>query len=130
MVVVLVDVVVVRTSARCARVSHPWVESLAVRRSGNRHGLGLARGQDMAAPLVRSGILDLHPTMTPDPLAELEQRSIELRSAAWTGNGHGNLDQNGISVSSSELSSGEEPAFSGKMSSSATSSPGNSSTSR
>ena len=51
-------------------------------------GLIVALGHNVTVPLVRSGIFDLYPAAAPDPVAELEQRGIELRSATWTGDGH------------------------------------------
>jgi hypothetical protein len=48
----------------------------------------VALGQDVAFPLVRSGIFNLHPTAALDLVAELEQRDIKLRSTTWTGDGH------------------------------------------
>jgi hypothetical protein len=55
-----------------------WVENLGGRRSGNRHGLGLALGQDVASPHIRPRILDLGPAIAADAIAELEQSGVEL----------------------------------------------------
>jgi hypothetical protein len=55
---------------------------------GNR--LLLPLNVNVAAPQVRSGILDLGPAIAADPVAKLEQRGVEIRSAARAGDGHDN----------------------------------------
>jgi hypothetical protein len=65
-------------AARTTISPSSWVTSLGGRRRGNRHGLGLALGQDVAATLVYSRILDLHPTAALHPVTELEQSGVEL----------------------------------------------------
>jgi len=42
------------------------------------NGLVLAVGNDVANPQIRSRILDLGTAMTADPVAELEERGVEL----------------------------------------------------